>query len=116
MRECFREAIRIFRRESGRSYRGCTPEELAKLLPPDLPPMSGDVVGRDHWSKNKSGELVLVQDSIHLNFRGEYLQGCVWYGKLFGEDPRSIVFEPGNISRSECRLMRECAGKALKLF
>ena len=109
------EAIRIFRLESGLSYRVPSKSELENLHSPDLPPMAGDVVGRDYWRKDENGELVLAKDTIHLNFRGEYLQSCVWYGKLFGEDPRSIDFEPRNISRSECQLMRACAREALTL-
>ena len=44
-------------------------------------------------------------DTIHLNGRGHYLQGLVWYKALFGKDPRSLP-DDGNAER---RLMREVA-------
>ncbi|MBR2911458.1 MAG: hypothetical protein IKC05_07595, partial [Lentisphaeria bacterium] len=87
--------------------------ERAAILPPDLPPMANDIVGRDYWSKDENGELVSGRDTIHLNFRGEYLQACVWYGKLFGENPENISYERPDISRSECQFMQRCAKKAL---
>lgn len=107
------DAINFWRTESKREYHILTPEERAAILPPDLPPMANDIVGRDYWSKDENGELVSGRDTIHLNFRGEYLQSCVWYGKLFGEDPEDISYEHPGISRSECRFMQRCAKKAL---
>lgn len=106
-------AVQLYRQESKRVFCGLSDEERAKFLPPDLPSMANDVVGKDYWSKNEEGELVLGRDTTHLNFRGEYLQACVWYGKLFGEDPETISYEHPDISRSECRFMRRCAGKVL---
>lgn len=107
------DAVQLFRQESKREYRVLSENERSKFLPPDLPPMANDVVGRDFWSKNEEGELVLCKDTVHLNFRGEYLQACVWYGKLFGENPEDISYEHTNISRSECQFMQQCAKKAL---
>ena len=107
-------AVEIWRRDSRRTYKNLTSAQRAKYRYPDLPPAANDVVGRDYWAKDKtSGEMVLGRDSIHLNFRGDYLQSCVWYGKLFGEDPESIRYEPDNIGKSECEFFRKCAKKAL---
>jgi hypothetical protein len=75
--------------------------------------MANDIVGRDFWRKDENGELVPGIDTNHLNFRGEYLQACVWYGKLFGENPENISYEHPDISRSECQFMRRCAKEAL---
>ena len=109
------DAVDFWRTDSKREYRVLTSEERAAFLPPDLPPMANDIVGRDFWYKDENGELVQGFDTHHLNFRGEYLQSCVWYGKLFGEDPENISYEHTNISRSECQFMRRCAKKALAM-
>ena len=107
------DAVQIWRQDSKCVYTALTSEELSKYRSPDLPAMANDIVGKDFWKKDENGELVLAKDSVHLNFRGEYLQSCVWYGKLFGENPETIVYEPQNISRSECQFLRTCAKKAL---
>ena len=107
------DAINFWRTDSKRKYHVLTSEERAAILPPDLPPMANDIVGRDFWRKDENGELVPGIDTNHLNFRGEYLQACVWYGKLFGENPENISYEHPDISRSECQFMRRCAKEAL---
>ena len=53
--------------------------------------------------------MKLKADTIHLNYRGEYLQACAWYGKLFGEDPEEIQWEHPKMSRDECQAMRRAA-------
>ena len=107
------DAIELFRKRSGRTYTALSEEERAKFLPPDLPPMANDIVGRDFYVKDETGELSLRKDCIHLNFRGEYLQSCVWYGKLFGENPEDIIYERQDMAHSESLLMQKCAKDAL---
>ena len=107
------DAIELFRKRSGRTYTALSEEERAKFLAPDLPPMANDIVGRDFYVKDETGELSLRKDTIHLNYRGEYLQACVWYGKLFGENPEEIVFERQDMPHSESCLMQKCAKDAL---
>lgn len=107
------DAVQLFRKKSKRVCKPVPLEQRKKYRSPDLPPSSDDVVGRFFYIKNEQGEMVLGQDGIHLNFRGEYLQACVWYGKLFGEDPENIRYEHKEISSSECRLMQKCAKEAL---
>lgn len=56
-------------------------------------------------------------DSIHLNGRGEYLQGCVWVERLFGVDVRKVADKgrenvPG--TEEERALMRSCAHEACR--
>ena len=109
-------AVDLFRRESGETYVPLSPARRAAYRCPDLPPAAADVVGRDFWTKDEAGVMRLSADTIHLNYRGEYLQACVWYGALFGEDPRNVAFEPGNIGSDECRFLRQCAAKALAKY
>ena len=111
------KAVQLFREKTPVKYTPPTAEEKKNLVCPDLPKRAGDVVANDWWAKDrKTGEMVLKTDSIHLNNDGNYLQGCVWYGFLFGEDPASIQFVPRNIGNKQAALLRTCASEALKTF
>ena len=107
------DAIAIYR-QSTPAYKALSAKELAQYANPDLPPMAKDIVGRDFWKKQKDGTMSLAADRIHLNFKGEYLQACVWYGYLFGEDPAEIRYEHPKISSSECKALAAAAKKALR--
>lgn len=107
------DAIAHWRKNHKPVYKPLSEKELAKFRSPDLPPMADDIVGRDYWSKQKDGTLKLGADRIHLNFKGEYLQACVWYGFLFDEDPATIKYEHPKISSEECRILAASAKAAL---
>jgi len=107
-------AVDICRKKCGMTYKVLSEKQRAAYRFPDLPPAAADVVGRDFWTKDEYGVMRLAKDAIHLNFRGEYLQACVWYGSLFDEDPRKIAFEPGNMGSDLCRFLRNCAFEALE--
>lgn len=89
------------------------PEKMAEFRWPDLPCQAGDVVGAMAWRRSPEGKLAIVQDNIHLNKRGEYLQACVWFGALFGGDPRTIRWTPDFLSDEDASFLRECAWEAL---
>lgn len=107
------DAVDIYRKNSRRIFKALSEKELAKYRYPDLPPVADDIVGVFFWHKMDDGSMKLCSDTIHLNYRGEYLQACVWYGKLFNEDPENIVWEHPKISSEECRAMRSAAKAAL---
>ena len=109
-------AVDIWRKKCGMTYEVLSDERRAAYRFPDLPPAAADVIGRDFWQKDENGVMRLAKDAIYLNFRGEYLQACVWYGSLFGEDPRKIAFEPGNMGSDLCRVLRGCAFEALEKY
>lgn len=71
-------------------------------------PIEDDVVGRTWTNEDGSNGC----DSIHLNSKGEYLQGCVWIEKLFGVDVRTISEDPSDSTLpgtpEERALLREC--------
>lgn len=97
------------------SYKPSDPAARKSLLPPDLPPQAGAIVGNFYWKKNpKTGELELKNDSIHLSNRGQYLQACVWYGFLFGKDPKDIKYVPDSIGDKDAEMLRGAASAALK--
>ncbi len=52
-------------------------------------------------------------DHIHLNNAGDYLQACVWYGFLFGENPSGITFIPETLSPETVRALQKNAETAL---
>ena len=76
--------------------------------------MANDIVGRDFWKKQPDGSMKLDADRIHLNFKGEYLQACVWYMALFNEDISTIRYEHPRISKEECQTLVSAAGEAFK--
>ncbi len=106
-------AVQISRRDSIQRFTPYPQDSLSKYSWPDLPPQSGDVVGNLFWNKDReSGEMVIGRDSIHLNARGEYLQACVWFAKLFGEDPEQITYVPDNVGKTDAAFLRKCAAEA----
>jgi len=89
-------------------------EKLAKYVFPKSPSFQGDVVGSYRWSRNKkTGKMELRRDTTHLNRLGEYLQGCVWFGALFGADVPRISYAPKYLKPAEAKLLRQCAAAAL---
>ncbi|MBO5958730.1 MAG: hypothetical protein J6Q65_01275, partial [Lentisphaeria bacterium] len=63
-------------------------------------PPCADFVGKTRVGKNKKGEEDLASDLIHLNAKGNFLQGCVWYMFLFDE-PASAIKYNGNVQNKE---------------
>ena len=110
-------AVQIAREKSPVKFKNYDPALLGTLHFPDLPPQAGDVVGRLYWSKDqKTGEMRIIRDAMHLNDRGEYLQACVWYLFLFGGTAEDIRFVPNSIGNSDARFLARCAEDAVKSF
>lgn len=111
-------AVRLARASEPKPFANYDPSLLATLAWPDLPPQGGDVVGRAWWAKNEaSGELEIRRDLIHLNERGQYLQACVWFARLFGrpvEDTASFV--PSEIGQADAARLRDAAQRAVDGF
>ena len=68
----------------------------------------GNIHGRTEVGDHN--DIVLRIDRIHLNDKGKYLQGCVWYMILFGEKAEDIKCD---FSKPEEKLLRECAAQAV---
>ena len=109
------EAVQIFRTRTVPSELKKLPkEELDKYTRPRRPPFRGDVVGSYRWiNKRKLKKFVLTYDNTHLNPLGEYLQGCVWFGFLFGADVTKLTYQPKYLKPGEGELLRQCAADAL---
>lgn len=107
-------AVQIARAKFPIKYQVVSKEELATYRWPDLPSQAGDVVGAMHWGKDPEGKRVIGMDNIHLNTRGEYLQAAVWYGAIYGVDPRTVDCKHPVIDDEDTAFLRECAYEALK--
>ena len=107
------EAVHLFRVKLPVKPVAYTAEDLKKLVKPKTMDLTGgDVVGSMSWGadrKNKKN-IVLRIDRIHLNDKGKYLQGCVWYMVLFGAKPEEIKCD---FKKPEEKLLRECAAQAV---
>ncbi len=110
-------AVQLYRKAVGKEkLQGPDPAKFAGLKEGENP-VNPDVVGNFTWGKDrKTGKTVFRKDPIHLNFRGEYLQGLVWYGFLFGKDPEKSACVPAGISREEAALLKRCAASAVRDF
>jgi len=83
------------------NYRKYVAEKYKSDEIPEEPHIA-DVVGSRHG------------DYIHLNQAGRYLQACLWFGFLFGEDIEKITYVPKNIKSDQAEILRKCASDALK--
>ena len=87
------DAVQNYRKYAAEKYKSDEiPEE----------PHIADVVGNRHG------------DYIHLNHAGRYLQACLWFGFLFGEDIGKITYISKNIEPDQAEILRKCASDALK--
>ena len=109
------EAVQIYRSRTVPTKLNKLPKEkLAKYTRPRRPPYRGDVVGSYRWVNNrKLKKVVMTYDNTHLNPLGEYLQGCVWFGSLFGADVTKITYQPKYLKPGEGELLRQCAADAV---
>ena len=75
-------------------------------------PGNGDLAGfttvRDNGEK--------VEDFIHLNKRGEYMQSCLWFAFIFNRKVSDIKFIPDEIGENDAMLLQQCAQSALESY
>ncbi len=107
-------AVELTRKNPVYQYKVLSEKELAQFVRPNVPSNSADVVGKHLWQKTKSG-VKLIADASHLNEQGEYLQACVWYSFLFGEDAEKITYE-AKLNSSNCKILRATAAQAIKEY
>lgn len=70
---------------------------LQEIRPKSAVPENPDLVGYFLWYKLGTPQEHWLADTIHLNNRGEYMQACLWYAMLFGEDPEEVEYVPDGI-------------------
>jgi hypothetical protein len=88
--------------------------DLSKYNYPELPksPAAAFIVGY-RWRTNNDGSRKLVSDLIHLNKRGQYLQACVWFSKLFAKPCSLIKFVPEGMDIKDADFLRKIAQEAV---
>ena len=102
-------AVETYRRLRNCAFIPPTEVELASYGSDAEIPKTDDAVGAIRFGKN--GKLRV--DFKHLNERGEYLQGLVWVGHLFGVDPQKCLYCPACVDETDADLMRRAAHEAL---
>ena len=90
---------------------GYHPFQRSEFTYPDLPKMDGFLCGNILWNDEHTA---LKGDAFHLNLRGQYLQACVWYAKLYGMPAAEITYVPDGITPEDAAFLRETAQKAVK--
>jgi len=110
-------AVQLAREQQPHSFVNYPPELLQTLVWPDLPNQAWSLVGQMRWIKNpETGEMFIRRDTIHLNKRGEYLQACVWFAKLYGRPTSEITFVPDCIGDADAAFLRDIAQQAVDSF
>lgn len=108
------KAVQLFRKKENIDLKILSKADLEHYVFPSLPPDSGDLITRYKWRTDSgTGKRKLVIDNGHLNNRGAYLQACVWYGFLFGENCTNISYTPPGIPPRTAALLRTYAQDAL---
>lgn len=105
---------------SGEAMRRCRQTQPVKFTFPDpkfdyknpvypqTPDQEGSLI-KGWWWREKDGKKQLILDSKHANVRGEYLQGCVWYEVLFGDNAENVTFVPEGITPEDAAFLRKVA-------
>lgn len=109
-------AVQLYRRDRPVSFVLPCKAALEKITTPEAVPVTDDVVGNYTLEKvSKDGEAMkLHSDPYHLNPTGEYLQGLVWIGRLFGVDPCVCTYAPKDMDPTVAAACRKAAAGALR--
>ena len=109
-------AVQLTRKDSPRQLPRMDEELKKTLVSPEVLPETDDAVGSCRFME-KDGETILCTDTIHLNRYGQYLQGCVWAGFLFGISPETITFDPAELTdKARLAKYRAAAAQALREY
>ena len=106
-------AVQLARAKQEKPFENYSPSLLSTLRWPDLPPQAGSLVGSAAWKKDSEGKLFIRRDCIHLNKRGEFLQACVWFAKLYGRPVSEVTFKPDMIADDDIEFLKGIAQEAV---
>ena len=110
-------AVQLTRKDSPRQLPRMDEELKKTLVWPAALPETEDAVGTCRYKDDPDRGKVLGVDTIHLNRYGQYLQGCVWAGFLFGISPETIAFEPADLpDKARLAKYRDAAAQALREY
>jgi hypothetical protein len=106
------EAVQRTRRFPGRTFVWPEPDfDYQQAEAPALPRQEHSLAVGWKWAINNSPEGIpaMFLDANHLNARGCYLIGCVWFEGLTGLDARSLSFVPPAIEAGDAAFLRDRA-------
>ncbi|MCR5381840.1 MAG: DUF4886 domain-containing protein [Lentisphaeria bacterium] len=82
---------------------------------PNLPNQEGSLHNGHGWHKDKkTDEWKFSCDASHLNVRGRYLVGCLFYAYLFQQDISDLKWAPRGIKAEDAAFLRGIAQKFAK--
>jgi hypothetical protein len=107
-------AIHLARKKQAMKFGSNLKPDLSKYKYPERPksPAASFIKGY-RWKTNNAGNKELRSDLIHLNKRGQYLQACVWFSKLFAKPASSIKFVPEGMDLKYADFLRKTAQEAV---
>jgi len=109
-------AVQLTRKDSPRQLPRMDEEMKKSLVYPAALPETEDAAGTCRYKDSDNGKVLCV-DTIHLNRYGQYLQGCVWAGFLFGISPEAITFDPAELTdKARLAKYRAAAAQALREY
>jgi len=80
-------------------------------IAPNLPNQKHSINVGYFWNKEE-----LAFDPNHANDAGKYLGGLIWYGILFKDSPKRIVFKPASVSNDFKGYLIKVADKVIKNY
>ncbi|MDX9981363.1 MAG: DUF4886 domain-containing protein [Lentisphaeria bacterium] len=106
------EAVHRARSVPGRQFRW--PEETyayRSASAPALPAQENSFASGWNWAIRETPEGIpeLRLDANHLNARGNYLAGCVWYEAMTGLPTSGRTFVPDGIETEDAAFLRQIA-------
>lgn len=106
------EAIHRARNVPGRAF--AWPEAdyaYRQAIPPTLPRQVNSLAVGWFWAirDTETGVPELRLDATHLNSRGNYLIGCLWYEALTGLPVREGMFVPDDLAAADAAFLRGIA-------
>ncbi len=107
-------AIHLARQAPGRQFTWPEPDfDYQRAAAPDLPRQEHSFAAGWYWSIERTPDGIpqLLLDATHLNRRGCYLAGAVWFRVLTGLDIHISRFEPDDIPADDAAFLRQIAAQ-----
>ena len=106
------EAVHLARAAAGHQYAWPEPDCQYRFgEAPSLPKQENSLAAGWYWAIRETPEGVpeLRLDANHLNARGNYLAGCVWYETLTGLPTSDRTFVPDGFDPADAAFLRQIA-------
>ena len=105
-------AVQLFRQKLPVKAVKYTQDQIKALKKPAVLDLSGgDVVGWMRWLA--SSKDAPYNDTAHLNDKGAFMQGCIWYMVLFDEPASAVKLKHKS---KDLPLLLQCAEEAVKQY